>query len=59
MTPLYVTDLPIGYDQDAKLVLNASNEIVVTHPIMPALIYDESVMRWVQINIADNHEKRI
>ena len=53
----YVTDLPFGYDEQTSLALTNSNEIVIAHPVMPAMIYDESVMRWVEMKFAEaSHE---
>jgi len=33
-------------------MLTTTNEIAAYHPIMPPIIYDESVMRWVHIEDA-------
>ncbi len=30
-------------------MLTPTNEIAAYHPIMPPIIYDESVMRWLPI----------
>ena len=53
MTPQYVTDLPFGYDEKTTIALTASNDVVVYHPVMPSLVYDESIMRWVEIKVAE------
>lgn len=51
MSPQYVTTLPLGYDEQTKITLTPSNQIVAAHPIMPPIIYDEQVMRWVELKI--------
>ena len=48
-----VYDLPFGYDDKTTITLTQSNEIVITHPVMPTMIYDESIMRWVEVKTAD------
>lgn len=47
MKPQAPTELPFGYDERTELQLTADNDIVITHPVMPPMIYDETVMRWV------------
>jgi hypothetical protein len=49
MTPQLVTTLPIGFDDQTTMTLTPSNEIVIAHPVMSPMIYDETVMRWVEI----------
>lgn len=49
MKPQYVTELPFGYDEQTSITLTPSNDIVAAHPVMPPVIYDETVMRWVPI----------
>lgn len=49
MNRQYVTDLPFGYDDKTTIELTNDNEIVIHHPIMPTMIYDETVMRWVEL----------
>jgi len=49
MKPQYVTELPFGYDEQTKMTLGPNNEIIIAHPVMPPMIYDQSVMRWVPI----------
>lgn len=49
MKPQFVTDMPLGYDEQTEITLTQANEIVARHPVMPALIYDETVMRWVSL----------
>ena len=44
-----VTEFPLGYDGQTKIELTPANEIVITHPVMPPMIYDQTVMRWVQM----------
>ena len=44
------TELPFGYDEQTKITLMPNNQIVITHPVMPPMIYDESVMRWVELS---------
>lgn len=53
MKPQYVTDLPLGYDEQTEMTLMPNNDIVIMHPLMPPMIYDESVMRWVEIKPAE------
>lgn len=53
MITQYVTDFPFGYDEKTVITLTASNDVVITHPVMPAMIYDESVMRWVEVKTAE------
>lgn len=57
MKPQYVTDLPLGYDEHTTIGLTGGNEITAIHPVMPPLIYDETVMRWVPIELAQQKEK--
>lgn len=49
MTPQLVTTLPIGFDENTTMALTPANEIVITHPVMSPMIYDETVMRWVEV----------
>jgi putative SOS response-associated peptidase YedK len=49
MKTQYVTELPFGYDEQTTITLLPNNDIVAAHPVMPAIIYDETVMRWVPI----------
>lgn len=51
MKPQFVTDLPLGYDDQTEITLTPDNQIVAGHPVMPPLIYDETVMRWVELKI--------
>lgn len=48
----YVTELPFGYDEQTSVALTPTNDIVIVHPVMPPMIYDETVMRWVPIEPA-------
>jgi hypothetical protein len=50
MTNQYVTDLPFGYDEHTTMALGPQNQIIITHPVMPAMVYDEQVMRWVELS---------
>jgi len=52
MTPQPITTLPLGYDEDTKMTLTTTNEVAIYHPIMPPMIYDETVMRWVHVEEA-------
>jgi hypothetical protein len=54
MTPQPITTFPLGYDEKTEMVLTSANEIVITHPVMPTMIYDETVMRWVHIEGGKN-----
>ena len=49
----FVTDMPLGYDEKTTIALTQNNEIVIAHPMMPPMIYDESIMRWVEVKTAD------
>lgn len=43
------TEFPFAYDDQTVITLTPENQLVLTHPVMPTLIYDESVMRWVRL----------
>ena len=45
------TELPFGYDADTKFTLTPTNDIMITHPVMPPMVFDTTVMRWVEINL--------
>lgn len=47
----YVTEVPIGYE-DAPITLSNNNDIVLVHPELAPMIYDESIMDWVEMNVA-------
>lgn len=49
MKPKYPTELPLGYDEQTLIFLTKGNEIMLRHPVMPTLIYDETVMRYVEV----------
>ena len=49
MIPQSITTLPFGFDEQTTIALTERNEVVIAHPVMPAMIYDESVMRWVEL----------
>lgn len=49
MTPQPITTLPFGYDERTQIALNNDNQVVAHHPVMPPIIYDETVMRWVPL----------
>lgn len=51
MNPQPVTALPFGYDERTEITLNNDNQIVAHHPVMPPIIYDETVMRWVPMEV--------
>ena len=53
MTPQFVTELPFGFDDQTVMALTSSNDVVIHHPIMPPMIYDETIMRWVEVNMAE------
>jgi hypothetical protein len=54
MTPQYITDLPFGYEENTEIGLNKDNEVVLHHPVMPALIYDKQLLRWVELKEESN-----
>lgn len=58
MKPQYITELPLGYDEQTLFTLTPTNEVVAHHPIMPPIIYDESVMRWLPIMDSKPREKK-
>lgn len=45
----HVTQLPFGYDEQTTMTLTPANDIVIAHPVMPPMIYDQTVMRWVEV----------
>lgn len=49
MKPQFVTELPFGYDEKTQMALTPSNDIVIAHPLLPPMIYDKGLMRWVEI----------
>jgi len=51
MKAQYVTTMPLGYDEQTQITLTPRNEIVAVHPLMPPIVYDEQVMRWVELKI--------
>lgn len=51
MSPQYVVDMPLGYDEQTQMTLGPNNQIIITHPVMPPMVYDEQVMRWVELRI--------
>ena len=53
MRPQHVTNLPLGYDEQTRITLIPTNQIVAAHPLMPPIIYDEQVMRWVELKIEE------
>ncbi len=53
MTPQYVTEFPFGYDERTTVTLTSANDVVIHHPVMPPMIYDESIMRWVEVSMAE------
>lgn len=53
MSPQFVTNLPLGYDERTKITLGPSNDIIIAHPVMPPMVYDEQVMRWVELKIEE------
>ena len=50
MKTQYVTELPFGYDEKTSITLTPANYIIATHPVMPTIIYDEVIMRWVPMD---------
>ena len=51
MTPHFVTELPFGYDEQTTIALTPANDIVIAHPVMPPMVYDTTVMRWVELAV--------
>lgn len=45
----FVTDLPFGYDERTTMTLGPQNQIFIAHPVMSPMVYDEQVMKWVEI----------
>lgn len=48
-----VTELPFGYDERTEMGLSTTNDILIRHPVMPPMVYDETVMRWVPIELKE------
>lgn len=46
----YVTELPFGYDERTSMTLGPQNQIIIAHPVMPPMVYDEQVMKWVEVD---------
>lgn len=53
MKAQYVTELPFGYDEQTTMTLTPTNDIVIAHPILQPMLFDETVMRWVPLAIAE------
>lgn len=53
MKPQFVTELPFGYDEQTTMTLMPTNDIVIAHPLLPPMIYDKNLMRWVEIKISE------
>lgn len=45
----YVTNFPLGYDELTRVTLGPQNQIIITHPVMPPMVYDEQSSRWVEL----------
>jgi hypothetical protein len=58
MTPQPITTLPLGYDDRTTMGLSGGNEVVIIHPVMPPMMYDETVMRWVHVEHAKSKEPK-
>lgn len=54
----FPTDLPLGYDENTVVTLTANNEIVLHHPVMPPMIYDETVMRYVEVAMENSDARK-
>ncbi len=57
MKPQAPFEFPFGYDERTTMALTPTNDIVIAHPTMPAMIYDEQNMRWVQLATEEEKEK--
>lgn len=44
-----VTQFPPGYDDRTRMTLTPGNYIVITHPVLPPMFYDETVMQWAPL----------
>jgi hypothetical protein len=55
MTPQLVTSLPLGFDEQTIMTLTTTNDIMIEHPVRGTMIYDETVMRWVEIELETIH----
>ena len=53
MKAQYVTELPFGYDEQTTVTLTPTNDIVIAHPVLQPMLFDETVMRWVPMAIAE------
>lgn len=40
-------DFPPGYDERTMMALTPDNRIVLSHPELPPLVYDEAAQRWI------------
>jgi len=58
MKPQLITELPLGYDEKTDLQGYGGNEVIITHPIMPPMMYDETVMRWVHVEHAKSKDPK-
>lgn len=58
MKQQYITELPLGYDEKTEMGLTGGNEVIIIHPIMPPMMYDETVMRWVHVEHAKSKEPK-
>lgn len=58
MKPQLITELPLGYDEKTEMGLTGGNEVIIIHPIMPPMMYDETVMRWVHVEHANSKESK-
>ena len=64
MKPQPITELPLGYDEKTEMKLTVplqgygGNEVIITHPIMPPMMYDETVMRWVHVEHAKSKDPK-
>lgn len=47
----YITEVPIGYEE-APITLSNSNDVVLVHHELPPMIYDETVMDWVELSVS-------
>lgn len=47
----FLTTLPPGYDERTTLALTPANALVIAHPDMPPLIFNEQTRKFEEIKI--------
>jgi hypothetical protein len=47
----FLAELPSGYDEQTRMVLSPDNVILLVHPALPPMLYDEKAMQWVEVKL--------